>query len=65
LAAVGFVGVEVRTRATPSPRGKLVDAVHQLLPAIRGELVVTARPAPEALTANIRGQLSGGPDSYA
>src|SRR5262245_6961338 len=46
LAGAGFARVEVGTRATPSPRGALVNAVHRLLPAIRSELVVTARPAP-------------------
>ena len=44
LSTVGFVAIEVRTRAMPSWRGKLVDAVHKLLPGIRGELVATARP---------------------
>jgi SAM-dependent methyltransferase len=46
LAGAGFARVEVRTRATPSRRGALVDAVHRILPGIRSELVVTARPAP-------------------
>jgi SAM-dependent methyltransferase len=46
LGGAGFARVDVRTRATPSRRGTLVDAVHRLLPGIRSELVVTARPAP-------------------
>ena len=46
LAGAGFATVEVGTRATPSRRGKLVDAIHQLMPGLRSELVVTARPAP-------------------
>jgi len=46
LAAAGFAKVEVGMRATPSRRGMLVDGVHRLLPGIRSELVVTARPAP-------------------
>ena len=56
LAEAGFVAVEVRTRATPSRRGKLVDAVHQLLPRIRAELVVTARARSGffQLVANVR-----------
>jgi SAM-dependent methyltransferase len=45
LAEAGFATVEVRTRAMPSRRGRFVDALHLLLPGIRGELVVTARPA--------------------
>jgi SAM-dependent methyltransferase len=49
LEGAGFATVEVSTRATPSRRGKLVDAVNQLLPRIRTELVVTARPAPSPL----------------
>ena len=50
LAEAGFAAVEVRTRATPSRRGKLVDAAHRLLPGIRGELVVTARGAPSPIS---------------
>jgi SAM-dependent methyltransferase len=46
LAKAGFASVEVGTRATPSRRGTLVDAVHRLLPWIRSELIVTARPGP-------------------
>jgi SAM-dependent methyltransferase len=50
LANVGFVAIEVKTRATPSQRGKVVDAIHQLLP---GELIVTARaPLTTASTAS-------------
>ena len=48
LAGAGFAKVEVGTRATPSRRGTLVDAVHRLLPRIRSELVVTARPGPNS-----------------
>ena len=48
LLGAGFVSVEIETRAMPSPRGMLVDAMHRLLPGIRGELVVTARPAPNS-----------------
>jgi SAM-dependent methyltransferase len=48
LAAAGFGSIEVAMRATPSRRGKVVDAVQRLLPAVRGELVVTARGAPGA-----------------
>ena len=48
LAGAGFARVEVGTRATPSRRGTLVDAVHRLLPRIRSELVVTARPGPNS-----------------
>jgi SAM-dependent methyltransferase len=44
LSAAGFARIEVGTRATPSRRGTLVDAVHRFVPWIRGELVVTARP---------------------
>jgi SAM-dependent methyltransferase len=47
LAGAGFARVEIATRAMPSRRGKLVDAVHRLLPGIRSELVVTARAAPK------------------
>jgi SAM-dependent methyltransferase len=43
LALAGFTAVEVGTRATPSRRGKLVDAVCRLLPGVRNELVVIAR----------------------
>jgi len=43
LARAGFVTIKVGTRATPSRRGKLVDAVHWLVPGTRSELVVTAR----------------------
>jgi len=43
LAGAGFTTVEVSTRAAPSRRGKLVDAVHRLLPGVRTELVVTAK----------------------
>jgi SAM-dependent methyltransferase len=46
LAKAGFARVVVGTRATPSRRGTLVDAVHRLLPWIRSELIVTARPGP-------------------
>jgi SAM-dependent methyltransferase len=46
LAEARFATIEVRTRAMPSRRGRFVDALHLLLPPIRGELVVTARPAP-------------------
>jgi SAM-dependent methyltransferase len=46
LTEAGFATVEVRTRAMPSRRGKVVDILHQLLPPIRGELVVIARSAP-------------------
>jgi SAM-dependent methyltransferase len=45
LGTAGFVAVKVEKRATPSRRGKLVDAVHRLLPGIRGDLVVTGRVA--------------------
>lgn len=45
LAEAGFASIEVKMRAMPSWRGKFVDAVHRLLPGIRSELVVTARPA--------------------
>jgi SAM-dependent methyltransferase len=45
LEAAGFVGVKVEKRAAPSRRGKLVDAVHRVLPGIRGDLVVTGRAA--------------------
>lgn len=44
LAATGFTTVSVHRRATPSNRGKLVDMIHRLLPAVRGELVVVAQP---------------------
>ena len=50
LAGAGFARVEVGTRATPSRRGTLVNAVHWLLPAIRSELVVTARPASNSIS---------------
>jgi SAM-dependent methyltransferase len=43
LARAGFATIKVGTRATPSQRGKLVDAVHWLVPGTRSELVVTAR----------------------
>jgi SAM-dependent methyltransferase len=46
LEGTGFATVEVGTRATPSRRGKLVDAVQRLLPGTRTEFVVTARTAP-------------------
>jgi SAM-dependent methyltransferase len=49
LAMAGFNSVEVATRATPSRHGKLVDAVHRLLPGTRTELVVIARAAERAL----------------
>jgi SAM-dependent methyltransferase len=44
LAAAGFGSIEVATRATPSRRGKFVDVAYRLLPGMRNELVVTARP---------------------
>lgn len=44
-----FDDIEVVTRATPSRRGRFVDAVQWLLPATASELVVTARTAPNAL----------------
>jgi SAM-dependent methyltransferase len=46
LAGAGFASIEIRTRATPSLRGKLVDAVQWLLPGIRSEMVAIARAAP-------------------
>jgi SAM-dependent methyltransferase len=46
LAWAGFANVEVRTRAMPSQRGRVVDILHHLLPFVRGELVVIARSAP-------------------
>lgn len=49
LERARFATVEVAMRATPSRRGKLVDAVQRLLPATRSELVVTAHTAPGAL----------------
>jgi SAM-dependent methyltransferase len=45
LAEAGFGGIEIHTRASPSRRGKLIDAVHQLLPAVRAELIAIARTA--------------------
>jgi SAM-dependent methyltransferase len=45
LAETGFGGIEIQTRAVPSRRGKLVDAVHQLLPGLRTELIAIARTA--------------------
>ena len=48
LTGVGFTSIEIETRATPSRRGKLVDAVQRLLPGTGSELVVTARAAPSA-----------------
>jgi SAM-dependent methyltransferase len=42
LEGAGFTTIEVGMRATPSRRGKLVDAVQRLLPGTRSELVVTA-----------------------
>jgi hypothetical protein len=42
LAGAGFTSIEIETRATPSPRGKLVDVVHWLLPGIRSEFVAIA-----------------------
>jgi SAM-dependent methyltransferase len=53
LAAAGFASIEVATRASPSRRGKFVDAAYRLLPRMRTELVVTAR-APRQNLANIR-----------
>lgn len=44
LTKTGFINIKVETRASPSRRGKLVDAVHRILPAMQGELVVTAQP---------------------
>jgi len=58
LAAAGFGAVKVEKRATPSRHGKLVDAVHRLLPAIRSELVVTGR-APSA-SSRVFNQLPNG-----
>jgi len=46
LMEAGFGRVEVQTRAMPSRRGRFLDALHMLLPGIRGELVVVARPEP-------------------
>ena len=46
LTRVGFGTIEVARRAALSRRGKLVNAVHRLLPGVRGELVITARSAP-------------------
>ncbi len=46
LVGAGFASVEVETRAMPSPRGTLMDVAHRLLPRIRSEFVVIARPAP-------------------
>jgi SAM-dependent methyltransferase len=46
LTSAGFATVQVRTRAMPSRRGKLVDAIHWLVPVARGELVVVARTTP-------------------
>ena len=48
LEGAGFTTIEVGMRATPSRRGKLVDAVQWLLPGTRSELVVTAHTAPSA-----------------
>jgi SAM-dependent methyltransferase len=48
LGRAGFARVGVKMRATPSRRGKLVDAVQWLLPGTRSELVVTARTPPRA-----------------
>ena len=42
LHEAGFTSIEVATRATPSKRGRFVDAAHRLLPAVRGELVIIA-----------------------
>jgi SAM-dependent methyltransferase len=50
LAGAGFAKVEIAMRAMPSRRGPLVNAVHRILPAIRGELVVTARPASNSIS---------------
>ena len=46
LAGAGFASIEIGTRATPSRRGKLVDAVQRLLPGMRSEIVVIARAPP-------------------
>ncbi len=46
LEVAKFTTVEIAMRATPSRRGKLVDAVQWLMPATGSELVVTARTAP-------------------
>jgi SAM-dependent methyltransferase len=46
LDVAGFRSIDVKMRATPSRRGKFVDMVYKLAPAIRGELVVTATTAP-------------------
>jgi SAM-dependent methyltransferase len=51
LEGAGFTTVEVAMRATPSRRGKFVDAVQRLLPGTRSELVVTAHTAPSATSA--------------
>jgi SAM-dependent methyltransferase len=48
LARAGFDNIQVQTRAAPSRRGRLVDALHNFLPRIRGELVVTAKSAHSA-----------------
>ena len=48
LQGAGFTNIEVGMRATPSRRGKLVDAVQRLLPGTRSELVATAHTAPIA-----------------
>jgi SAM-dependent methyltransferase len=43
LERAGFISVDVKMRAAPSRRGKLVDIVHQFLPGVRAELIVTAQ----------------------
>src|SRR5262245_62268260 len=45
LEGAGFATVGVAMRATPSRRGKLVDAMQWLLPGKSSELVVTAHTA--------------------
>jgi SAM-dependent methyltransferase len=47
LERAGFAKVEIEMKATPSSRRsrKLIAAVQRVLPGIRGQLIVTARPA--------------------